>query len=385
MTTLVKTTKTAGLLAALAALASLSGCNKETPAPVAAVEQTAVAPAPEETAMAPAAEQPDTLFEQPIQPSPFSPRPEDVVVTVDGQPVTHGEIMQGVQMNLMQLGGRVPQQQLAQMAGQIYQNVKNTLIANILLTKAAEKSSLAVSDEEIGKEIAQIEASIAANAPEGTTLQSELAENGVKFDEWKEELRKQILVRKMIDEKTVNVEPASVIEITKFYEENVEEFKKPETVAASHILLAFKPDDTDETKAQKKAELEKIRAEILAGGDFAALATKHSDCPSSQQGGQLGTFARGQMVPEFESAAFAQETGKIGEIVETQYGYHLIRVTEHASAGVRPLAEVRDQLQRYLDGKKKQDALMAYIEELKTGADIQDVKPDLDSAAQPKE
>jgi peptidyl-prolyl cis-trans isomerase C len=374
MTTLVKKTKITGLFVTVAALAVFTaGCSKE---PSKETAQTA-APVAEPVDLA---QQTPGLFEQPLQPNPLAITPEEVVVTVDGEKITHGEIMQGVQMNMMQMSRQVPQQQLSKMAGQIYQNVTDTLVANILLTKAAEKSSLTVNDEELAKEIATIE----ANAPEGTSLKDALAENKIDYAEWQADLRKQMLVRKLVEEKTANVTNASAVDIAKFYEENVDSFKVPESVTASHILLAFKPEDTDATKAQKKKDLEKIRADILAGGDFAAIAGEKSDCPSSKQGGNLGTFARGQMVPEFETAAFSQEIGAVGDVVETQFGYHLIKVADRQQAGIRPLAEVKDRLQEYLNGKNKQEALLAYIEELKAKADIKTHTPDLDAAAKTK-
>lgn len=373
MTTLVKKTKTAGLFATVAALAVFtSGCSNE-------VQKETAQPAPAAETIDLAKQMPD-LFEQPLQPNPLAPSAEDVIVTVNGEKITHGEIMQGVQMNMMQMSRRVPPQQLSQMSGQIYQNVTDTLIANILLTKAAETSSLTVNDDELAKEIALIE----ANAPEGSSLKDALAENKIDFDEWKEDMRKQMLVRKLVEEKTANVTNASAVEVTKFYESNIDSFKIPENVAASHILLAFKPEDTEAVKAQKKKDIEKIRADLLAGGDFEAAAQDKSDCPSGKRGGSLGTFARGQMVPEFETAAFSQPVGTVGEVVETQFGYHLIKVSEHKQAGIRPLSEVKDQLEDYLTGKSKQEALLNYIEELKAKADIQIHTPDLDAAAKPQ-
>jgi peptidyl-prolyl cis-trans isomerase C len=374
MTTLVKKTKIVGFFVTVSALALLTaGCSKEMKKE-SAKETSPAAPAAQTVDLTQKA--PD-LFEQPIKPNPLALSPEEVVVTVDGEKITHGEIMQGVQMNMMQMSRKVPPQQLSKMAGQMYQNVTDTLIANILLTKAAEKSSLVVNDEDLTKEVAQIE----ANAPAGTSLKDALAENKINFDEWKNDLRKQMLVRKLVEEKTANVTNATATEVTKFYEENVDSFKVPENVTASHILLAFKPEDTDVTKAVKKKEIEKIRADILAGADFAAVAGEKSDCPSGKRGGDLGSFARGQMVPEFETAAFSQEVGAVGNVVETQFGYHLIKVTDRQQAGIRPLTQVKDQLQEYLTGKKKQEALMAYIEDLKGKADVKINTPNLDAAA----
>ncbi len=374
MITLVKKTNVTRLFAAAALLSLFTACSKE-PQQEAAQATT---PGTESIDLAQPDQQTPDLFEQPLQPNPLAIDATDVVVTVDGENITHGEIMQGVQMNMMQMGRKIPQQQLAQMTGQIYKNVTDTLVANILLTQAAEKSSLTVNDDELAQEISNIE----SNAPAGSSLTNALAENNIDFADWKKDLRKQWLVRKLVDEKTADVAEAAAPEIAKFYEDNIDSFKVPENVTASHILVAFTPEDTDATKAQKKKDIEKIHAELLAGGDFAEIASKVSDCPSKKQGGSLGTFTRGQMVPEFEKAAFSQDIGTIGDVIETQFGYHIIKVTDHKQASVRPLAEVKDQLQQYLTGKKKQEALLVYIDELKAKATIENHTPDFDAAAE---
>jgi peptidyl-prolyl cis-trans isomerase C len=362
MIAFVTKTKTAGLYITLALLAALAtGCAKET-SPAEEVDLT----------------QSEDLFAHPLKSHPLALNPEDVVVTVEGEDITHGQIVQETQMTLMQMSQQVPVQQLTQMSGQIYENVKESLIAKVLLTNAAEKSGLTVSDEDLNKEIDLI----AASAPEGSSLKDELAKNEIDFDEWKENLRGQMLVRKLIEEKTAGVTAATAEEAAAFYQENIDRFKVPETVSASHILISFTPEDTDVTKAVKKKELEKIHADLLAGGDFEALAQEHSDCPSSQRGGALGTFARGQMVPAFEEVAFTQDVGSVSDIVETQFGYHLIKVTDHQQEGIRPLAEVSEQIQNYLTNQKTQEVLMAYIEELKEKAAIEYRKPDLDAAAE---
>jgi len=97
-------------------------------------------------------------------------------------------------------------------------------------------------------------------------------------------------------------------------------------ITASHILIAFGA-DSDRSEADAKAQIEALKADIAGGANFAALAAEHSDCPSSAQGGDLGAFGRGMMVPEFEQAAFALETGAVSDVVQTDFGYHLIHRT----------------------------------------------------------
>lgn len=155
--------------------------------------------------------------------------PEDVVATVDGEKITHGEIMQGVQMNLMQMSQRVPASQLDQMREQIYQNVMDTLIANILLTKAAEKSSLTVSDEELAREIETIE----GNAPEGTSLRNALAENNIDYEKWSADMRKQLLVRKLVEQVT-NSQPNDGKQVTLLA--YIDELKKTSVIERPYTL-----------------------------------------------------------------------------------------------------------------------------------------------------
>jgi len=338
------------LFTLIAALALFSGCDREKEPAIPEIDLSQT-----------------DLTEQPLQPSPFALNPEDVIVTVDGEEITHGNVMQGAQMMLMQLGRQVPPQQLGQLAGQAYQNTREQMIANILLRNAADKSSLAVSDEDFNAQLDKIR----ANAPEGNTLEATLAEQEIDFEEWKTDLRKQLLVEELIKEQVADIKDASTGEAAQFYQENIERFKIPENVSANHILLTFEEGETEEAKAEKLVQAEKIHADLLAGKDFAALAEEHSDCPSGTRGGDLGTFGRGQMVPEFEEAAFAQEPGTIGNVIETQFGYHIIKVTDHKEASIQPLSDVQEQLLAFLTTQKKQEALEAYVEALKEKADIQ--------------
>ena len=118
---------------------------------------------------------------------------------------------------------------------------------------------------------------------------------------------------------------------------------KPESVTASHILLKC----TDEDSEAKKAEIIKLRERILAGEKFADVAAA-SDCPSKANGGSLGEFGRGQMVPEFEVAAFTQEIGKVGEPVKTKFGWHIILVEARTEGGKITFDEVKDGLKQQL-------------------------------------
>ncbi len=138
-------------------------------------------------------------------------------------------------------------------------------------------------------------------------------------------------------------------ELEAFYRRNLDRFEVPEQVRAAHILVRVPSGSSDALKTQKRARAEQLLAEVKAGKDFAALARSASEDPgSAAQGGDLGSFPRGAMVPSFEQAAFALKEGEISGVVETQFGYHIVKTISHLDARVLPLAEVKDELTRAL-------------------------------------
>ena len=146
------------------------------------------------------------------------------------------------------------------------------------------------------------------------------------------------------------------------YKAKPERFKSEEQVRARHILVAG-------TDAESKAKAEKILADLKAGGDFASLAKEHSaDKSNADQGGDLGFFARGKMVPEFETAAFTlAKAGDLSGVVETKFGFHIIQLQEKKSAGVRPYDEVKADLVKEIVASVKQDARVAYAQKMQQG------------------
>jgi peptidyl-prolyl cis-trans isomerase C len=160
-------------------------------------------------------------------------------------------------------------------------------------------------------------------------------------------------------------------ETADFYEKNKDKFTKPETVRARHILVSRVPEDTEKTLTEKKAKAEDLRKKLVGGADFADLAAKNSDCPSKQAGGDLGTFARGQMVKPFEDAAFSQEKNAIGPVVETDFGFHIIQVLDHQASQVVKLdADTKQRISTYLESEKRKSAFDGIVKGLKAAANI---------------
>ncbi|MBW7567378.1 peptidylprolyl isomerase [Chromobacterium subtsugae] len=154
-----------------------------------------------------------------------------------------------------------------------------------------------------------------------------------------------------------------------FYEQYPDRFASGDSAVASHILL---PKGEGLEAGLIKAKAEGILAEVQAAPSrFADLAREHSTCPSGQQGGSLGQFGRGQMVPEFEQAVFSTAAGEITpHLVETQFGYHIIQVNERAEGSKIGFDEIKDRLQQYLTDLAANQAMHEYLNGLVGAADI---------------
>ena len=136
-------------------------------------------------------------------------------------------------------------------------------------------------------------------------------------------------------------------------------------------MIKVESDATDLQKAQARIEIAKIQQKLKDGQDFATLAREHSQGPSAKNGGDLGYFGRGQMVKPFEDAAFALKPGQVSEIVETQFGYHLIKVVDKQPERIMAYAEVKDRLNQHLKTQRIDQEAKKYIDTLKKDAKIE--------------
>lgn len=187
-------------------------------------------------------------------------------------------------------------------------------------------------------------------------LYLEALENGLDMeDDFLEELEKikvtmlkQYAINKLFTGITVSEE-----EISNFYNENKQYFQKPESARASHILV-----DTED-------EANRILDELKGDLSFEEAASKYSNCPSREKGGDLGEFERGKMVPEFEETAFSMEEDELSEPVKTQFGYHLIKLKYKKESSVSPLEEVKDHISNQLVLMKQKEKYLDRTEKLK--------------------
>jgi len=252
------------------------------------------------------------------------------------------------------------------------QQVLDRLIQiQILLHKATD------ADKAAGKETCakRIEA-IRARAGSDEALRRQLKSVGTTPDELESKMAEESIAQVVLErELKIHVEDADV---KKFYDDNPSKFEQPEMVRASHILVSTKDPDTnkdlaDDQKTAKRKKAEDLLKRARAGEDFAKLAKENSDDPGSKDKGGEYQFARGQMVPEFEAAAFSLKTNEVSDIVTTQYGYHIIKLSEKIPAKKVELAKVSPEIKDYLKQQQmqsRQQDLGAYLEKIKKDAEV---------------
>jgi peptidyl-prolyl cis-trans isomerase C len=180
------------------------------------------------------------------------------------------------------------------------------------------------------------------------------------------ELRIKQLVESEVPTNTV----PSDAEVAAFYESRKDQFTTQESVEARHILVKVESTDDAKTKAEKQAKAEALHKQLTDGADFEKVAKENSDCPSKERGGNLGSFQRGQMVKAFEDAAFSQELNAIGPVLETMFGYHIIQVLSHKTAGTNALEDVKDRLVEALKQNKQMESFEQFLAKLKKDAKI---------------
>jgi len=308
------------------------------------------------------------------------PAPEEstdsVAVTVNGIDITEAELQKLVKPQLermAQQNKQLPPAFTQTLEKRIRQQILDRIIVGRLLDEKVKEANIVVTEQEV---ISQITKIAAAQSPPMTLeeLKKKTAEYGQDFDEIKQQIRKGMTYQKIVESQRAGKINITEEDAKKYYDENPTQFDVQEQVRASHILI--KPDTTDpntdpnQAKAQAKTKIEDLLKQVQDGADFAELAKANSACPSAAQGGDLKFFARGKMVPPFEKAAFALEVGKVSDIVETQFGYHIIKVTDRKDATTISFEQARDNIIKRLTQQKQSELDNKYVESLKAEANI---------------
>jgi peptidyl-prolyl cis-trans isomerase C len=305
------------------------------------------------------------------------PQEDKVLATVNGVNITESQVQKRIEVRYKPILAKLAQQspQLAAQQEKILrQNVANDLVTEMLLDEQVKQAGLQVTEEELTAEMTKQLA--AQNPPMSIEQYQKIVEaQGGNFPAMKGFLMQSMRYHKLLEAKFASTLMVTDADAKKYYDENSKEFLSPERVRASHILISTRPTDpnTDpnQLKVQAKQKAEELLKKAKDGADFAALAKENSEDPGSKaQSGDLGLFPRGQMVKPFEDAAFGLQVGEISSLVETQFGYHIIKVTERLDPAPVPFEEAQKTITEELVQKKRGEAIRTYIESLRQNAKI---------------
>ncbi len=289
--------------------------------------------------------------------------PDEILISVNDRALTRGEAMRLVQLRL---GGppppEMPAERVEMIQRQVLSKVIDEFVKRELLLREADRLKIEAPEEEVEKTLAGIR----QRTPEGRDPKGILAEGPAGGDSLRNEVITGIRVEKLLATVLPPTADPTEAAIAAFREEHREKLTMPERVQARHILLKVEANATAEQKAAAREQAEALRRKLLDGADFATLAQTASACPSAARGGDLGVFPRGKMAKPFEEAAFSQAVGEIGPVVETSFGYHIIRVEQHQDPG--PAED--EQIVAILKQRTRAQALADYVRGLQRTADI---------------
>jgi peptidyl-prolyl cis-trans isomerase C len=288
----------------------------------------------------------------------------EVIARVNGETINKGDFERAVQSLEGRAGGPVP----AEQRDRVFRDVLDQLVGVRLLTQEAAARKVTVPEADIDAQIAKIQAQF----PNAEAFNQVLAQRQMTVEQLKSDARREMAITKLLQSEVEARAAVTDAQINDFYAKNPNQFKQPERVRASHILISVAEGADATVKGQARAKAEQILKDVKAGKDFAALAKEHSQDPGSAiQGGDLGFFTQGQMVGPFNDTAFALAKGATSDLVETQFGFHIIRVVDKQPSRDVPLEEVRERLEQYLLNQNRQEQTEAFVKTLRAKGKVE--------------
>lgn len=306
--------------------------------------------------------------QQPILPA----DPNAVMAEVNGIGITMGEINEQIRIRMTAMGRNMSPEQFQHFRPVLTLQVVDQFIAKTLLSEEAKKKNIEVTEADEKDALDKIRAGL----PEGVNLEDAMAESRMGKDRLMEDLRDNIRIIKLLKPVTEQEIAVTPEEVSAFREQNKNHLRAPERIDARHILVKVEPGDDEKIRSEKKKSIEDLKKQLDEGADFAELASKHSDCGSAANGGKLPAFGRGEMIPQFEEAAFTQQEGVVGPVIETRFGYHIVKVEKHEGG-----SEISNEkiIELITQGKREQE-ITKYLDTLRKDSKIV-THPSLDEMA----
>lgn len=331
----------------------------------------------------------------------FAPLPvraaviDRTVATVDGQAIMLSEYEKNAAPILDQFKKSAPEsEQTAEHLADIKKRVLDQMIDDRLLVAEAKKKNIHVSQLEVDDGVKKVRSRF--NSDE--EFNDEMKKEGMNTEEFRKHIQDQLATIKLIDQEVkAKVPPPTDDEIKELYDtldailkdkpipgshtpSELDELKSlskavqrrfDQRARARHILIRVPANASKEEKDAALKKIKDIQARLKKGEDFAELAGKYSEDPGSKdRGGDLGYFSHGDMVPAFDKAAFALDVGQTSDIVETDFGYHIIQLEEKKAATKMSMDDIKDDLREYLFQQRGAKRFESYVKDLRSKADV---------------
>ena len=245
--------------------------------------------------------------------------------------------------------------------------ILESLINRELLYQESQKTGIVVQPQEMMQEVAAIK----QRFPSEDQFIKAISNMNLTEVTLKAQIKQRLAIQKLIDNQIADKIVISADESKQYYTANPQLFQQPGEIRASHILIKLDPAADEAKKAEAQTKIKMIQQKLRNGEGFAELAKASSEGPSSVNGGDLGFFKRGQMVKPFEDVAFALEPNEVSDIVQTRFGYHIIKLVEKKPERKIGYEEIQKRLEEHLKQKKVQEQVGSYLIELRKGAEIE--------------
>ena len=303
----------------------------------------------------------------------------DPIAVVEGAEIKKADLDQAFAGVLASQG--MPADQAAQIPEaqrmQFYKMLLDDMIVDKLIAKRSAETQ--VPDAEVATALTRMQKNFGSEEE----MKKQMEASGQSIDKLKENLRNQLRAQTWVDAQVKGKDAVPDAEAEEFYKTNPDKFQRPEQVRASHILVTVTADAKPEDVLVKEKAAKEILARVTKGEDFAAVAGEVSEDPSAKTNkGDLDFFGREQMVKEFADAAFGMKKDEVSkEPVRSQFGYHIIKVTDRREAATVPLETAKPQVMAYLQRQKKQKAVQEFVLELRKKSEVKVNFPELPAAA----
>jgi peptidyl-prolyl cis-trans isomerase C len=341
---------------------TLAACSRSTPE----ASKTATSSAAPGTASGPGngAATPAAQTAPPESAKPVPAQLPDVLARVNGEAISKSDFEDAIRTAEQQAGTPVPPDQ----RDRVYRQILDQMIGYKLLTQESKARKVNIPDADVEARII----SLKQQFPTEDAFKQALAQRHMTVEQIKADARQNLAISKLVDDEIAPKVAVKAEDVQSFYQQNPQNFKESEKVHASHILISAPKTADAATRDKARAKAEAILKDVQSGKDFATLAKQNSEDPgSAANGGDLGFFQQGQMVPQFNEVAFSLKPGAVSKVVETDFGYHIIKVIEKQPGRTVPLDEAKPRIEQYLEAQNREKQTASFVNGLRATGKVE--------------